>query len=74
MQSSVLIDNLVSLIIECKKSGLGEEHKRWKERVEIFNQWKESLKVKDVKAGEKIDIKDTEQVWCVGVIELKIST
>lgn len=28
----------------------------------------------DVKAGDKIDIKDTEHVWCIGTIELKISS
>lgn len=25
-----------------------------------------------MKAGDKIDVRDTEYVWCVGIVELKI--
>ena len=60
MQQSLLIDNLVSLIIQSKKGSSGEELKKWKERVEHYKLWKDGLRVKDVKAGDKIDIKDTE--------------
>ena len=27
-----------------------------------------------VKAGEKVDVRDTEYIWCSGIVELKIST
>ncbi len=27
-----------------------------------------------LKAGDKIDVRDTEFIWCKGVVELKIST
>ena len=60
MQSSSLIDNMVSLIIKGKKNNAKEEYKRWKERADNYKQWKEKLIVKEVKVGEKIDIKDTE--------------
>ena len=28
--------------------------------------------VKEVKAGDKLDVRDTEYVWCKAVVELKI--
>lgn len=28
--------------------------------------------MKDVKAGEKLDVLDTEHIWCTAVVELKI--
>lgn len=30
-------------------------------------------RVKDVEPGDKIDVRDTEYVWCVGVVKLKIA-
>lgn len=30
--------------------------------------------LKQVKAGDKVDIRDTEFIWCVGTVELKISS
>ena len=30
--------------------------------------------IEDVGTGEKIDIMDTEHIWCVGVVEIKIIT
>jgi hypothetical protein len=27
-----------------------------------------------VKVGDKVDVRDTEHIWCVGQVELKIST
>jgi hypothetical protein len=27
-----------------------------------------------VKAGDKVDVRDTEYVWCIGTVELKITT
>ena len=51
-----------------------DEFKRYKERVSSYKIWKEKLKLKEVKAGDKIDIRDTEYIWCVGVVELKITS
>ena len=30
--------------------------------------------LKDVKAGDKVDVRDTEYIWCVGTVELKITS
>ena len=27
-----------------------------------------------IKAGDKVDVRDTEHIWCVGFVELKITT
>ena len=31
-------------------------------------------KIKDIKAGQRIDTRDTEFIWCTAVVELKIQT
>lgn len=28
----------------------------------------------DIKAGEKIDVRDTEYIWCTGNVEQKVTT
>lgn len=63
---------------ENKKQENNEEFDRWKKRVESYKQFKDKHKMhlpgKLLKAGDKIDVRDTEFIWCKGVVELKIST
>ncbi len=33
-----------------------------------------ALKIRNVKAGDKVDVRDTEYIWCVGNVELKITS
>lgn len=70
-----MIDQAVKAVSQSKRGGENCEYKRWKHRMETYKQWKEKHRLsKDVKSGEKVDIRDTEYIWCVGTIELKIST
>jgi hypothetical protein len=39
-----------------------------------YKQWKDKHRIVSVKAGDKVDVRDTEYVWCTGTVELKIST
>lgn len=48
------------------------EKKRFKKRLDRFEQWKVAKKLKNSKVGMKIDAMDTEGVWCVALIRLKI--
>jgi hypothetical protein len=36
--------------------------------------WLESHRIKSVKAGEKVDVLDTELIWCQAVVEMVIKT
>ena len=75
-----MIDNAVKQMIlsrhEAKENE--EELQKYKVRLETYRQWKEKhvlcTTAKVVKAGDKVDVRDTEHIWCVGQIELKIST
>lgn len=69
----------MSSYIPCKsidamvRSNLSKGQKRrYEKRLEKFEQWKEAKKLKNSKVGMKIDALDTENVWCVGLIRLKI--
>lgn len=42
--------------------------------MKTYKKWKASHQLTDIKAGDKIDIRDTEYIWCVGTVELKITT
>jgi hypothetical protein len=42
--------------------------------VKSYKEWKDKHKLKDCKAGDKIDVRDTEFIWCVGQVELKITS
>ena len=50
------------------------EFERYKKRVQSYKEWKEKHILKIVKAGDRVDIRDTEHIWCSGMVELKIST
>ena len=52
----------------------GEETLKYKTRVNVYSQWKQSHQLGLVKAGQKVDVRDTEYIWCSGEVELKIST
>jgi hypothetical protein len=78
LKKNKLIDEAVKEMVEHKKQENNEEYDRWKKRVESYKQFKDKHKMhlpgKVLKAGDKIDVRDTEFIWCKGVIELKIST
>lgn len=70
-----MIDNAVKTMAYSKKlDGQPEEYQRWHDRMKAYKLWKAKHVLQDVKAGDKIDVRDTEYIWCVGTVELKIST
>ena len=38
--------------------------------MKAYEEWKEKHKVKDCKAGDKLDVRDTLHIWCIGVVEM----
>jgi|LauGreDrversion4_2_1035121.scaffolds.fasta_scaffold197461_1 hypothetical protein len=77
-----MIDNAVRSIALGKKGkareGEVDEFERWKNRQELYRAWKQKHRIdipgKEVKLGERVDVRDTEFIWCLSTIELKIST
>jgi hypothetical protein len=70
-----MIDKIVKMIIESKKyNGEVDEYEKYKEKLEARVEWIDKSQIEDVKVGEKVDVRDTEHIWCVGLVELKIST
>lgn len=62
--------NSVDQIVE---SGLKDEQRRsFRRRKTRFEQWKDEKTLKETKVGQKVDALDTEGVWCIGIIRLKI--
>lgn len=74
-----MIDNALKTMVYSRLQTPGAkddgEVERWKARVQAYKQWKEKHALRgSLKAGDKVDVRDTEYIWCTGVIELKIST
>ena len=62
-------------MIESKRQvGQIEDAKRWEERVKNHQKWIEKHKVSGVKTGQKLDVLDTEHIWCKAMVELKIQS
>ena len=63
LQKSSLIDQAVMLVASHKDA---ETQQRYKQRIENHRLWCEKHKIKDLlKPGMKLDILDTEYIWCV---------
>ena len=62
------------MAISKKLQGESEDFDRWKIRVNTYKEWKQKHKLTLCKVGEKIDVRDTEYIWCVAILELKITS
>ncbi|CDW88471.1 UNKNOWN [Stylonychia lemnae] len=71
-----LIDYSVKTMMHCKKiDNQIEDHNRFRDRVKNYQAWKDKHVLSyDLKAGDKIDVRDTQYIWCVALIQLKIQT
>lgn len=70
-----MIDNAVKMMVIAKKEqGDSEDFERWQERTHKYKEWINAHQVKSVKAGQKLDVCDTEHIWCKATIELVIKT
>ncbi len=45
---------------------------RWEERLEKHQKWIDQHEVKKILAGQKLDVLDTEHIWCQALVELKL--
>jgi hypothetical protein len=68
-----MIDNAVKLVVNAKRDNENqEEYDKWLERMQKNQKWVESHDITSVKVGDKIDVLDTEYIWCKATIELII--
>ena len=75
LKNFLVIDNTVKMIINQKlQSGNKDEYEKWQERTQKYHEWIDSHKVLSVSPGDKLDVCDTESIWCVAVVELVIHT
>lgn len=51
-----------------------EEYKRWQDRISKYQDWVNSHQIVSVKAGDKIDVCDTENIWCKATVELVVKS
>lgn len=73
-----MIDNaVISMILNHQEES---DIAKFKVRMQAYLEWKakhlicQSDGKTTVKAGDKIDVRDTEYIWCIGEVELKVST
>jgi len=70
-----MIDNSVKMIVQARKeSGDNESIKTWNERMKKYHEWVNSHKVTSVQAGEKLDVCDTEYIWCKATVEIVVKS
>ena len=43
--------------------------KNWQKRKNKYFKWKDSHRLKNIKIGDKVDVRDTEYIWCIGSVE-----
>ena len=67
---SRLIDYSVKIMMQYRKlENKMDEYNRFKERVKNYQSWKDKhILSSDLKAGDKIDVRDTQYIWCVAHI------
>ena len=46
-----------------------ELQKSYCDRQKELEEWLESKKVKNIQKGQQVDIRDTEDIWCIGIIK-----
>lgn len=69
-----MIDKAVKMMVESKCASQGDgEMKRYQERINNHSAWLDKHKVKDIKPGQKLDVLDTEHIWCVAEVEMRIT-
>lgn len=77
LTKSELIDRAVELMVRSKTTTTGDasQETRWSERLENNRRWvaKHEISSTTLKAGSKLDVLDTEHIWCPALVELKIT-
>eukprot|EP00344_Euplotes_crassus_P012672 CAMPEP_0196998598 /NCGR_PEP_ID=MMETSP1380-20130617/3948_1 /TAXON_ID=5936 /ORGANISM="Euplotes crassus, Strain CT5" /LENGTH=357 /DNA_ID=CAMNT_0042415225 /DNA_START=658 /DNA_END=1731 /DNA_ORIENTATION=- len=48
---------------------LKEDLKNWQNRKNQYLEWKKSHTLSNVSIGDKVDVRDTEYIWCTGSVE-----
>ena len=70
-----MMDNSVKMMVLAKlEQGEPEEFKRWEERMKKYKDWISGHRVSAVKPGDKLDVNDTENIWCRATVELVVKT
>ena len=55
-----------------KNQGELEEYNKFSEKLAVRKQWRQKHLLSQIKVGDKVDVRDTEYVWCKAIVELKV--
>ena len=65
-----VIDQIISKVASSQEGTLVKE--RWDKQKKAHKDWVEGRKIENIEVGEKVDIRDTEYIWCEGKVKIKI--
>jgi hypothetical protein len=69
VKKNKMIDNAVKqmIITRCETNGNKEDLEKYNNRLSAYKLWKEKhVIVQPLKVGDKVDVRDTEHIWCTG--------
>jgi len=66
----LMVDDMIEKIINSPNSA--SEYQSWKNRSEEAQKWLHDKTLINVPVGSRVDVRDTECIWCVGYVKLKI--
>ena len=58
--------SIISKLVEIQAEGIQEGYK---DKVKEVREWDENRRVGDLAVDAEIDVKDTENIWCIGIVK-----
>jgi len=65
-----VIEQIISKVASSQEGTLVKE--RWDKQKKAHKDWVEGRKIENIEVGDKVDIRDTEYIWCEGKVKIKI--
>lgn len=70
---SEMIDKAVKMMVDSKSAnGNEEEIERYNTRLQNHKNWLKKHTLCNARPGQKVDVLDTEHIWCTAEVEIKI--
>mmetsp|Transcript_2644 Transcript_2644/g.2771 ORF Transcript_2644/g.2771 Transcript_2644/m.2771 type:complete len:325 (-) Transcript_2644:367-1341(-) len=66
----ILLSQLIETLLT-NEEHLGEKQE-YHRRKQVHTKWINGRKLVDIEVGAKVDVCDTEHIWCTGVVKLKV--
>ena len=69
------IDNVIEQVVSRVKASSPEQQfikEKWETQAKLHKEWVEARKLENVEPGTKVDVRDTEYIWCEGTVKIKV--